>query len=110
MKCPSHKYELTLWIDCDTYARIQHAAQYVGRETDVERYIIRLILEHCYTGDAPMETKTLEHEYAEKMEKEGLESAKAHFRANFAVRCFQCNHFGPIVAPLNCAKRGTYWD
>ncbi len=57
-----------------------------------------------------MDTKKFEREYAEKMEKEGLESAKSHFRANFAVRCFQCNHLGPTVAPLNCAKCGAYLD
>ena len=51
-----------------------------------------------------------EKEYAEKLETEGLESAKAHFRKTFAVSCFQCGHTGPTVAPLNCANCGTYLD
>ena len=51
-----------------------------------------------------------EREYVEKLNKEGLEAAKAHFRANFAVRCFQCGYTGPTVPPLNCAKCGAYLD
>lgn len=51
-----------------------------------------------------------EREYVEKLNKEGLEAAKAHFRANFAVQCFQCGYTGRTVPPLNCAKCGAYLD
>jgi len=54
--------------------------------------------------------KQFEREYAEKLNKEGLEAAKDHFRAKFAVRCFQCGYTGPTVAPLNCASCGAYLD
>ncbi|MBS3148322.1 hypothetical protein J4219_05535 [Candidatus Woesearchaeota archaeon] len=47
MKCPPHKHEITLWLNCDTFARVQEAAQYVGCGTDLEKYITGLILEHC---------------------------------------------------------------
>lgn len=56
------------------------------------------------------EIKQFEREYVEKLEKEGLEAAKAHFRATFAVTCFQCGYCGPTKAPLNCAKCGAYLD
>jgi len=56
------------------------------------------------------EIQKFEREYAEKLEKEGLEAAKAHFRARFAVSCFQCGHLGLTVPPLNCAKCGAYLD
>lgn len=51
-----------------------------------------------------------EREYVEKLNKEGLEAAKAHFRANFAVCCFRCGYTGPTKPPLNCAKCGQYLD
>jgi len=54
--------------------------------------------------------KKFEKEYAKKLDQEGLESAKAHFRANFAVRCFHCGHTGPTRPPLNCARCGAYLD
>ena len=51
-----------------------------------------------------------EREYVEKLDKEGLAAAKAHFRENFAVRCFQCGYVGRTRPPLNCAKCGAYLD
>ncbi len=56
------------------------------------------------------DTKKFEKEYAKKLEEEGLESAKALFRAKYAVRCFKCNYTGPTKPPLNCAKCGAYLD
>ena len=54
--------------------------------------------------------KQFEKEYAHKLETEGIEAAKTHFRETFAVTCFQCGHLGKTVPPLNCAKCGTYLD
>ncbi|VVB81091.1 Uncharacterised protein [uncultured archaeon] len=56
------------------------------------------------------EIKQFEREYAEKLEKEGLESAKALFRERFAVKCFHCGYLGPTRPPLNCANCGAYLD
>ena len=56
------------------------------------------------------QVKTFEKEYCDKLEKEGLESAKAHFRETFAVECSQCGYLGKTVPPLNCAKCGAYLD
>ena len=47
MKCPSNKHEITIWLDCDFFARLQEAAQFVGCGNDLERYIIGIIAERC---------------------------------------------------------------
>ncbi|MBS3148171.1 hypothetical protein J4219_04765 [Candidatus Woesearchaeota archaeon] len=47
MKCPSNKHEITLWLNCEQFALLQQAAQYVGCGNDLERYIIGILADNC---------------------------------------------------------------
>gem|GEM_PF-5289081 len=47
LTCPPNKHCIELWLTCEQFDAVQEASQFVGCGTDLERYIIRLIMEHC---------------------------------------------------------------
>jgi len=47
MKCPAHKHEITLWLNCEQFGKLCEASQYVGCGNDLERYIIGILADNC---------------------------------------------------------------
>ena len=47
MKCPSNKHEIAIWLNCEQFALLQEAAQYVGCGNDLECYIIGILADNC---------------------------------------------------------------
>jgi len=47
MNCPPNKHEITIWLDCEQFARLQDAAQFIGKGHDLENYIIGILVDNC---------------------------------------------------------------
>jgi hypothetical protein len=47
MECPQDRHKIEVFLTCDTFERVQEAAQITGCRDDLERYIKSIIMERC---------------------------------------------------------------